>query len=348
MKKFLLPLLISRIVCALEVSVVPDYYGYVDTMFPKGSLDPYGNLGVWGKIKYRLREYGYEIKGSSLEEFPRNEKEILSIMNTRSGTIEKIVLLNVPRFVGIDSLRFFPKSSLHLIVFEPPSVEPFLHSDEYLAHFSKVLTWDDRRIDGEKFVKFYYPVMYPMKSSLVPFTNRKLCTMIARNKKSEYEHEIYSERLKGIAFFEKHAHDRFDLYGYGWENLPLKTYRGSVEDKYHVLKKYKFSLCFENTKNIDGYITEKIFDCFHCGVVPVYLGASNVTDYIPSDCFIDMRDFQTYDDLLTFLDTMSEDAFESYLSSIRSFLATEEAHRFTDEYFVETFLKEIVGIEHTR
>jgi len=347
MKYYLLLFVSLSLFGTPKVCVVPDYIGYVTTMFPEDPLDAYGNLGVWGKIKYRLQEQGYTIEGSDLSEFSGESTDILQIMHSRSGAVEKIVLLNVPYYVGIPSLASYPEGSLFLYVFEPPSVEPYLHTDEYYSYFSKVFTWDDSRVNGDKFVKFYYPVMYRMKDTLVPFEERTLCTMIARNKRSTYKDEIYSERLKAIAFFEKRHSSDFDLYGYGWESLPLKTYKGSIEDKYAVLRAYKFSICFENTTNIPGYITEKIFDCFHCGVVPVYLGASNVDSYIPKECFIDMRDFDSYEELYEFMNQMDESEYNEYLSAIRSFLETDMAKRFSDEFFVQTFLEEVVGISHT-
>ena len=45
-------------------------------------------------------------------------------------------------------------------------------------------------------------------------------------------------------------------------------------------------------RDVLGYITEKIFDSFAAWCVPVYWGASNVTDYIPEGCFIDRRKFR--------------------------------------------------------
>jgi hypothetical protein len=60
------------------------------------------------------------------------------------------------------------------------------------------------------------------------------------------------------------------------------------------LEKYKFSICYENARDTPGYITEKIFDCFFAGCVPIYWGANNITDHIPKECFIDKRDFEDY------------------------------------------------------
>ncbi len=121
-------------------------------------------------------------------------------------------------------------------------------------------------------------------------------------KKSVTRCELYSERIRAIRWFEKNQPSQFDLYGKGWDltlppNLspfrpvlqPLydlvfphyPSYRGGITSKRAILKHYKFSICYENARDIPGYITEKIFDCFFAGCVPVYLGASNVTDYIP-------------------------------------------------------------------
>ena len=41
-------------------------------------------------------------------------------------------------------------------------------------------------------------------------------------------------------------------------------------------------------RNVNGYVTEKIFDAFKAGCVPVYWGAENITKYVPAECFIDM------------------------------------------------------------
>ena len=65
------------------------------------------------------------------------------------------------------------------------------------------------------------------------------------------------------------------------------VYRGFARSKAEALSKYKFSLCFENSI-LKGWTTEKIFDCFFPGTVPVYWGAPDVQDYIPTDCYIDM------------------------------------------------------------
>jgi len=37
---------------------------------------------------------------------------------------------------------------------------------------------------------------------------------------------------------------------------PYTSYKGPFKSKIETLKPYKFSICFENAKDIPGYITE--------------------------------------------------------------------------------------------
>ena len=159
--------------------------------------------------------------------------------------------------------------------------------------------------------------------------------------------------------------DEFDLYGFGW-NLrtftgirPIRflnrfnflrkifiqkhpSYKGKVEKKQDTLSKYKFCFCFENSVDIPGYISEKIWDCFFAGVVPIYLGAPNVLNYIPDNTFIDYRKFNSYDDLYLFLKNISEKEYNQYIENIEKFLLSKQASIFSAEYFADKIIKEIL------
>ena len=60
-------------------------------------------------------------------------------------------------------------------------------------------------------------------------------------------------------------------------------YQGKCDKKAETYHKYKFAICFENMKNIKGYVTEKILDCLTAGIVPVYAGADNIEEYVFED-----------------------------------------------------------------
>jgi hypothetical protein len=53
----------------------------------------------------------------------------------------------------------------------------------------------------------------------------------------------------------------------------------------HTLNKYKFIICFENSKT-SGYITEKIFNVFLAKSIPIYDGAPNISSFINPKSFI--------------------------------------------------------------
>lgn len=233
-----------------------------------------------------------------------------------------------------------PKEKMVLFAWEPPTTQGEMYKKEVLAQFGKVFTWDDDLVDGKQFFKFYYPVLR-QRGEVVPFEKKKFCTMIARRLSSSHPKQLYKERENTIRFFEKKKGE-FDLYGMYWEKRKFKNWRGAIDDKMEVLKNYKFSICYENMKDVKGYITEKIFDCFGAGVVPIYWGASNVTDYIPGDCFIDRRQFKDHDEMYRFLKKMTREEYEGYLKRAEVFLKSEKAKLFTAEHLAQNFLK-IIG-----
>jgi hypothetical protein len=93
---------------------------------------------------------------------------------------------------------------------------------------------------------------------------------------------------------------------------------------------------------VKGYVTEKIFNAFTAGCVPIYWGADNITDYIPKNCFIDRRDFTSDEQLYQFLKNMTEGEYQVYINDIKCFLNSDLALVFSHEHFVDIFLN---GIE---
>ena len=108
-----------------------------------------------------------------------------------------------------------------------------------------------------------------------------------------------------------------------------------------VLKNYRFSICYEDVCNTQGYISDKIFASFSNGCVPVYLGASNITQYIPKNCFIDRRDFNSDNELCQYLNNLTADDYNLYISNIKAYLKTKEAKLFSMEEFTQVFTKAI-------
>ncbi len=235
-----------------------------------------------------------------------------------------------------------------LFLWEPPIVNPGNYDKLTHESFTYIFTWMDDLVDNKKYFKFYYPQpSYIPKIDKMQFENKKLCTLISGNKKSKINGELYSERINAIKFFEKNDLDNFDLFGRGWnepitkveEMFPFtvkkfKSYRGETTNKLLTLSQYKFCICYEN-QSINGYITEKIFDCFFAGCIPIYLGASNISNYIPECCYIDKRNFTSYDKLYDYLLSIDKSIYENYENSIKKYLESNNFRCFTDKYFAD-------------
>ena len=57
-----------------------------------------------------------------------------------------------------------------------------------------------------------------------------------------------------------------------WHNNTRDLWDEYGNDKNKYLSEFKFNICPENV-DAPGYVTEKIFDAFKCGVIPIYQGA---------------------------------------------------------------------------
>jgi hypothetical protein len=54
---------------------------------------------------------------------------------------------------------------------------------------------------------------------------------------------------------------------------------GKIRNKIKFLSSYKFSITMENTEG-QGYISEKIFDSFMAGKIPIYYGSYMIDAFI--------------------------------------------------------------------
>ena len=245
------------------------------------------------------------------------------------------------------TLNHIPSEKLILFLWEPPAVLPQNYNPFHHKRFSKVYTWDDSLVDNEKYFKYYYTNYKPMIAERPDFASKKLSTLISAHKYSTHPDELYGERRKVILFFEQLDTDDFDLFGRWWPTT-LKTYKGAIESKLDHLKHYKFCFSYENIKNIPGYVTEKMFDCFEAGVVPIYWGASNIEEYVPKNCYISREDFSDQAELYSFIKNMSEEQHSEYITHIQRYLESEKAQLFSIDHFITIFMNLITTQPNAR
>lgn len=257
----------------------------------------------------------------------------------------------------------------YLLMFETEFVKVENADAKQWSRYRKIFTWNDELVDGDRFIKINFP--NPIHVNPVDgFSYRDhFCCLISSNRTLAVKDDriLYAERVRAIRWFETHAPQDFDLYGVGWDIpvvssgligklerrfwralsrlvklRPFPSYRGRVAHKSDVLMRTRFAICYENVRDLPGYITEKIFDCFFSGCVPVYWGARNITEHIPADCFVDRRNFRDTGEVYAYLKAMTEKEFKDYQQRIAAFLQSDAAYPFSSEFFAETVVTTIV------
>jgi hypothetical protein len=235
--------------------------------------------------------------------------------------------------------------------------------------YSTVFSWSKEGVDDSQYIRVGYPNTIFRIKSPGWIMRDKFCCIIAGNKSFSQNprFNLYRERIKIVKWFEENAPQDLDLYGTGW-NLPPKRhglagrvinkffsklyanskkvffplYRGTVANKIEIMSQYRYCICYENIRE-PGYITEKIFDCFVAGCIPVYWGAQDITKYIPANCFIDRQAFSSHKDLYEFMVNMTQDEYTAYQERILAFLNSELAKVHSAESFAEVVVNKVAS-----
>ena len=197
-----------------------------------------------------------------------------------------------------------PKNKMILILWEPPVVNPKLHSDEYLSNFGYI--YAPSKEWAKKFNSIYFK--WPIGDFRSKLSNNKYrennAVMIQANKINFFIGENYS--LRRISLYKSlKLKYPIKLYGTDWDKIAIKEafrafvyfllnfkvgfsinavkytsrkyphYEGISKNKFTTLEKYKYSIVIENH---NSYVSEKIFDSLNSNCIVIYVGPSLV-DY---------------------------------------------------------------------
>ena len=75
---------------------------------------------------------------------------------------------------------------------------------------------------------------------------------------------------------------------------------GPVGDKLEFLSHYKFSICMENSKT-QGYISEKLVDCFEAGAIPIYFGDDTILELLNNRSYIHVKSEEEFDEKIEWI-----------------------------------------------
>lgn len=131
---------------------------------------------------------------------------------------------------------------------------------------------------------------------------RDFCSLVLSN--TSFRHPVYEQLFDSLNDYKPVAS------GGKWRN----NTGGRVKDKLDFIRNYKFNLAIENT-DIDGYVTEKIFEPFVAGCVPIYWGNRSVKKEFGEGGYIHVQDFDTLDRAVEFVKKVDSDD-ELYLKML--------------------------------
>lgn len=301
---------------------------------------------TWIHLKTLFEKAGYDLQTSDIN--PPND--CVAVIYTSALT----------KYKKIDP------SKSYLLRTESKIIAPHEWEQNYLSNFKKIFTYSNDIFDTPEFVRAHLSngIFKKIKSGLAH--KNKFCCAIYSNKYSNFPDELYTQRIAFIRWFEKQHPELFDLYGHNWDLGELKeypllpklikkrkifkrllnpkfpSYKGLADNKYELLEQYKFSLAYENVKDVSGYISEKIFDCLNSGTIPIYWGANDISDFVPKNCFIDKRDFASMEELFEFMKNMSNATYLEYQQNMIDYSESHSSYRLSSKQLAKIIFENVI------
>jgi hypothetical protein len=226
---------------------------------------------------------------------------------------------------------------------EPFCVLPVAYKPETSALYSSIISFGKSEIMNDG---MHWPQYFPAEGQLEWGVHDRLprAALINANKLNLSPSELYSLRRESI-----HKIDEIDLFGENWNsnfNERLKVLiievmkdpmrnlvaasshsrhwfanwpeTASPVDKISVLQRYKFALVIENELS---YMSEKLFDAFFAGCIPIYVGPE-VADYkVPKELVIQCN--PTLHSLSEGFEIAMQANFKNYQEKLKNWLESE-------------------------
>lgn len=213
----------------------------------------------------------------------------------------------------------FDYSKRVLVHYEGRYLQPHGFKLRYQQQFGRIYTYNSTDVDGDT-VKYMPIPLWITEEECHPIGNRpKFFCIVATNCgwKGEPKGKIIQNfKSLGMDVYGLYAqHVSNDMSYHKREDNTAVKYLPRYSAKVKMLSEYLFSLAIENQLDL-GYVTEKLFDIIAAGCIPVYLGATDVSMFIPKSCYIDYRDFWSETELMSHLKRMSSREVKSYQSAI--------------------------------
>lgn len=244
---------------------------------------------------------------------------------------ENPVIYHIPyglddKDTGVESILLQYKKRIPTVMLTYDPHTPIKTGSEYMKKYHDLcITFLKERVDGEQII-WGYPCFDSYLIHKYKAGKRKKFACMILRRHSEKNRFISKEQfLQNGLNLEKTYGERdkitnnrkIDIYGMAWP-ATLKNYKGVIapyDQKYEILKNYKFNIIFENAV-VDNYISEKILDSFLTVTIPVYFGSPVTASHIPSDCYLDILHCDNYSKFFSELETFADEKVQEYQNAI--------------------------------
>ena len=173
-------------------------------------------------------------------------------------------------------------------------IDTFIHND---VSQNSVITESNVSVIPTVYFRINYFLNNPIELPSIPFSSKHLCLFVSRNRLNENKANLWDYlELE----YSKDIHHISQYYS----SIETSSCYSSAE-LLNVFSKYKFIVVMENTHQ-EGYITEKIFNVFQAGTIPIYDGAPDINNFINPESFLSFDD----DDILEKIDYLKDNEKE--------------------------------------
>ncbi len=177
---------------------------------------------------------------------------------------------------------------------------PLLDDPQCMEFFDYEMSYRQSADIWTPYLRPWWPKKF-VSAQLQP--KKRLCAAFVSSGQNSSRRQEYLEELANYI--------PIDSYGKFMKNRRLFWDRGRAT-RIKTLSHYRFSLAFENSISQD-YVTEKLFEPFLAGSIPVYLGAPNVEEYAPGDnAYINVNDFSSVKELAQFMKSVDDSHYHEW------------------------------------
>jgi hypothetical protein len=198
---------------------------------------------------------------------------------------------------------------------QEPLWSPNQPKDDIHNYCSKIFISDKRDYpDRDEYIETLLPMLYSGRGEMdnrkewdwsydiknIRYSKSKPISIIVRKDYSSYYDRFVNPITSKINYkprtdlgIELSNNKDIDVFGTYWENNG-ENIKGEIWNKHIGLDDYRFSIGCENSIQ-KNYVSEKFWDIILTEGVPIYLGCTNIKDYVPSECFISLNDLSMFD-----------------------------------------------------